>query len=137
MKRILAHPPNTRRTRNTSHEISTIAGTATWDGGTSPYYGRARITGLANRRRCSGRDGPPPEVQRQLHGHRRGRETIRLIDGSMHIEGGTAIAYKREIENAADPKAKRQENRSAAAGHLFQNAIETDRGSPCELKEGE
>lgn len=29
--------------------------------------------------------------------------------GSMHIEGGTAIAYKREIESAADPEAKRQE----------------------------
>ena len=29
--------------------------------------------------------------------------------GSMHIEGGTAIAYKREIENADDPDAKRAE----------------------------
>ena len=27
----------------------------------------------------------------------------------MHIEGGTAIAYKREIENADDPDAKREE----------------------------
>lgn len=29
--------------------------------------------------------------------------------GSMHIEGGTAIAYKRDIENAPDPDAKRAE----------------------------
>lgn len=29
--------------------------------------------------------------------------------GSMHIEGGTAIAYKREIEEALDPDAKRAE----------------------------
>ena len=29
--------------------------------------------------------------------------------GSMHIEGGTAIAYKREIEEADDPEAKRAE----------------------------
>lgn len=29
--------------------------------------------------------------------------------GSMHIEGGTAIAYKREIENADDPEGKRAE----------------------------
>ena len=27
----------------------------------------------------------------------------------MHLEGGAAIAYKREIENAEDPEAKRQE----------------------------
>ena len=27
----------------------------------------------------------------------------------MHIEGGTPIAYKREIENADDPDAKREE----------------------------
>ena len=27
----------------------------------------------------------------------------------MHIEGGTAIAYKREIEAADNPEAKRQE----------------------------
>ena len=27
----------------------------------------------------------------------------------MHIEGGTAIAYKREIESADDPDAKREE----------------------------
>ena len=29
--------------------------------------------------------------------------------GSMHIEGGTAIAYKRDIEQADDPEAKRAE----------------------------
>ncbi len=29
--------------------------------------------------------------------------------GSMHIEGGAAAAYRREIENAADPDARRQE----------------------------
>ena len=29
--------------------------------------------------------------------------------GSMHIEGGTAIAYKRDIENSSNPEAKRQE----------------------------
>ena len=27
----------------------------------------------------------------------------------MHIEGGTSIAYKREIESADDPNAKREE----------------------------
>lgn len=27
----------------------------------------------------------------------------------MHIEGGAAIAYKRDIENAPDPEAKRRE----------------------------
>jgi acetyl-CoA carboxylase carboxyltransferase component len=27
----------------------------------------------------------------------------------MHIEGGTSIAYKREIENAPDPRARREE----------------------------
>lgn len=29
--------------------------------------------------------------------------------GSMHIEGGALIAYRREIENAPDPEAKREE----------------------------
>jgi len=29
--------------------------------------------------------------------------------GSMHIEGGTSAAYRREIESAPDPEAKRQE----------------------------
>ena len=29
--------------------------------------------------------------------------------GSMHIAGGAAAAYKREIENAPDPEAKRDE----------------------------
>ena len=29
--------------------------------------------------------------------------------GSMHIEGGVAAAYRREIDAAADPEAKRQE----------------------------
>jgi acetyl-CoA carboxylase carboxyltransferase component len=29
--------------------------------------------------------------------------------GSMHIEGGASAAYRREIESAPDPEAKRQE----------------------------
>ncbi len=29
--------------------------------------------------------------------------------GSMHIEGGASAAYRREIDNAADPEAKREE----------------------------
>jgi acetyl-CoA carboxylase carboxyltransferase component len=29
--------------------------------------------------------------------------------GSMHIEGGAMAAYRREIESAPDPKARRQE----------------------------
>ena len=44
--------------------------------------------------------------------------------GSMHIEGGTAIAYKREIESADDPDAKRQEieDRLQAISSPFRNA---------------
>lgn len=44
--------------------------------------------------------------------------------GSMHIEGGTAIAYKREIEAAEDPEAKRQEieDRLQAISSPFRNA---------------
>jgi len=44
--------------------------------------------------------------------------------GSMHIEGGTAIAYKREIEAAADPEAKRAEieARLLAISSPFRNA---------------
>ena len=59
-------------------------------------------------------------VVRQLYGvagglHQRGTGFYRRYawpsthGGSMHIEGGTAIAYKREIENAKDPEAKRAE----------------------------
>ena len=61
-------------------------------------------------------------VVRQLYGvagglHQRGgNETLyrrycwpSTHGGSMHIEGGTAIAYKRDIEDAEDPEAKRQE----------------------------
>jgi len=42
----------------------------------------------------------------------------------MHIEGGTAIAYKREIENAPDPEAKRREieDRLQAISSPFRNA---------------
>ena len=29
--------------------------------------------------------------------------------GSMHIEGGVSAAYRREIDNAPDPEAKREE----------------------------
>jgi methylmalonyl-CoA decarboxylase subunit alpha len=57
-------------------------------------------------------------VLRQLYGvagglHQRGSGLYRRYawpsthGGSMHIEGGTAIAYKRDIENAEDPEAKR------------------------------
>jgi acetyl-CoA carboxylase carboxyltransferase component len=44
--------------------------------------------------------------------------------GSMHIEGGTAIAYKREIEEADDPDAKRAEieARLQAISSPFRNA---------------
>lgn len=59
-------------------------------------------------------------VMRQLYGvagglHMRGTGMYRRYawpsthGGSMHIEGGTAIAYKRDIESAADPEAKRAE----------------------------
>jgi acetyl-CoA carboxylase carboxyltransferase component len=44
--------------------------------------------------------------------------------GSMHIEGGTAIAYKRDIEEADDPEAKRAEieARLQAISSPFRNA---------------
>lgn len=59
-------------------------------------------------------------IMRQLYGvsgglHWRGTGMYRRYawpsthGGSMHIEGGTAIAYKREIETADDPEAKRAE----------------------------
>lgn len=59
-------------------------------------------------------------IMRQLYGvagglHRRNSGMYRRYawpsthGGSMHIEGGTAIAYKRDIENAPDPDAKRAE----------------------------
>ena len=60
-------------------------------------------------------------IMRQLYGvagglHQRGGAGLyrryawpSTHGGSMHIEGGTAIAYKREIENADDPDAKREE----------------------------
>ena len=42
----------------------------------------------------------------------------------MHIEGGTAIAYKREIESADDPERKRQEieDKLQAISSPFRNA---------------
>ncbi len=42
----------------------------------------------------------------------------------MHIEGGTAIAYKREIAESDDPAAKRQEieDRLHAISSPFRNA---------------
>ena len=42
----------------------------------------------------------------------------------MHIEGGAAIAYKRDIENAPDPEAKRREieARLQAISSPFRNA---------------
>lgn len=74
-------------------------------------------------------------VVRQLYGvagglHQRGSGFYRRYawpsthGGSMHIEGGTAIAYKREIENAADPQAKRAEieARLQAISSPFRNA---------------
>lgn len=60
-------------------------------------------------------------VVRQLYGvagglHQRGGDALyrrycwpSTHGGSMHIEGGTAIAYKRDIEAAEDPDAKRAE----------------------------
>ncbi len=74
-------------------------------------------------------------VLRQLYGvagglHQRGSGLYRRYawpsthGGSMHIEGGTAIAYKRDIENAADPVAKRDEieARLQAISSPFRNA---------------
>jgi methylmalonyl-CoA decarboxylase subunit alpha len=48
--------------------------------------------------------------------------------GSMHIEGGTMVAYRREIENADDPKAKREEieARLTAIASPFRNAHAMD-----------
>lgn len=74
-------------------------------------------------------------VVRQLYGvagglHKRNSGLYRRYawpsthGGSMHIEGGTAIAYKREIENADDPEAKRAEieARLQAISSPFRNA---------------
>ena len=74
-------------------------------------------------------------VLRQLYGvagglHQRGTGLYRRYcwpsthGGSMHIEGGAAIAYKREIEGAEDPEAKRQEieARLQAISSPFRNA---------------
>ncbi|MGF1596311.1 MAG: acyl-CoA carboxylase subunit beta [Acidimicrobiales bacterium] len=48
--------------------------------------------------------------------------------GSMHIEGGTMVAYRREIENADDPRAKREEieARLEAIASPFRNAHAMD-----------
>ena len=48
--------------------------------------------------------------------------------GSMHIEGGTMVAYKREIQAADDPKAKREEieARLEAIASPFRNAHAMD-----------
>ena len=48
--------------------------------------------------------------------------------GSMQIEGGTMVAYKREIQNAEDPKAKREEieARLEAIASPFRNAHAMD-----------
>ena len=75
-------------------------------------------------------------VLRQLYGvagglHQRGGNGLyrrycwpSTHGGSMHIEGGTAIAYKRDIENAPDPEARRQEieARLQAISSPFRNA---------------
>lgn len=75
-------------------------------------------------------------IMRQLYGvagglHQRGGDGLyrryawpSTHGGSMHIEGGTAIAYKREIENAEDPDAKRDEieARLQAISSPFRNA---------------
>mgnify|MGYP006266940085 CR=1 FL=1 len=74
-------------------------------------------------------------IMRQLYGvsgglHWRGTGMYRRYawpsthGGSMHIEGGTAIAYKREIESADDPDAKRAEieARLQAISSPFRNA---------------
>ncbi|MFP6806114.1 MAG: carboxyl transferase domain-containing protein [Pseudomonadales bacterium] len=74
-------------------------------------------------------------VLRQLYGvagglHLRGSGLYRRYawpsthGGSMHIEGGTAIAYKRDIENAEDPEAKRAEIEAMLQGisSPFRNA---------------
>lgn len=75
-------------------------------------------------------------VVRQLYGvagglHQRAGDTFyrrycwpSTHGGSMHIEGGTAIAYKRDIEAAENPEAKRQEieNRLQSISSPFRNA---------------
>lgn len=74
-------------------------------------------------------------IVRQLYGvagglHQRNRGLYRRYawpsthGGSMHIEGGTAIAYKRDIEAAEDPQAKRAEieERLYAISSPFRNA---------------
>lgn len=74
-------------------------------------------------------------VLRQLYGvagglHQRGSGLYRRYawpsthGGSMHIEGGTAIAYKRDIENSEDPEAKRAEIEAMLQGisSPFRNA---------------
>ena len=74
-------------------------------------------------------------VVRQLYGvagglHSRGEGFYRRYawpsthGGSMHIEGGTAIAYKREIESAEDPEVKKAEieARLQAISSPFRNA---------------
>ena len=75
-------------------------------------------------------------VLRQLYGvagglHQRGGDALyrrycwpSTHGGSMHIEGGAAIAYKRDIADAADPEAKRREieARLQAISSPFRNA---------------
>ena len=75
-------------------------------------------------------------ILRQLYGvagglHQRGGDGLyrryawpSTHGGSMHIEGGTAIAYKREIEASEDPDAKRQEieQRLQSISSPFRNA---------------
>ena len=75
-------------------------------------------------------------VVRQLYGvagglHQRGGDSLyrrycwpSTHGGSMHIEGGTAIAYKRDIESSDDPEAKRKEieDKLTAISSPFRNA---------------
>ena len=88
-------------------EIGALAGTATWEDGSVAALNLTQTPYI-----CF--------VVRQLYGvagglHWRGQGLYRRYawpsahGGSMHIRGGTAIAYKREIEAADDPEAKRAE----------------------------
>ncbi len=104
------------------HEIGALAGTATWEDGSVAALNLTQTPYI-----CF--------VVRQLYGvagglHWRGQGLYRRYawpsahGGSMHIRGGTAIAYKREIEAADDPEAKRAEieARLHAISSPFRNA---------------
>ena len=99
----------------------------------APKYGRARVTGLARVQGVPvGVMANNPKFNGGSMDIAAGEKTIRLIDlcETFHLplvyfaEGGTAIAYKREIEASEDPDAKRQEieQRLQSISSPFRNA---------------